>query len=130
MNPQNTYLRWVGFVVQLLVGAAMIAAGISKVFGELTPEMVAGLTKYGLLENVRLIGWGELISAVLMILPWTSPLGTLLTSGFWGGTICLHMSHSEPYGLHSGFLLATWLGAWLRGSVPLFRRSVNSVPAG
>ena len=60
---------------------------------------------------------GELASAILLLLPRTSSLGLLLTSGFWGGAICLHMSHmsqGESFVLQSVFLLITWVGGYLR----------------
>jgi hypothetical protein len=83
----------------------------------------------GLDGFLLLIGIGELTCAVLVVLPWTSPLGVLMTSGFWGGAFCLHMSHSEDYGIPSVLLLVTWLGGYLRGSVPLlFLPAANRTP--
>jgi hypothetical protein len=58
-------------------------------------------------------------AAVLLLIPWTSPLGTLLTSGFWGGVICFQMPHHEDFVFPSLLLALTWTGAFLRGSVPL-----------
>ena len=45
--------------------------------------------------------------------------GWLLTSGFSGGVICIHMSHQENFIGPSVLLAVTWTGAFLRGSVPL-----------
>src|SRR5262249_46462061 len=88
--------------------------GSGKVFGFAPPEVVEGLQKAGLSDQVKLIGGGELVSAVALLLPWSTSLGVLLTSAFWGGAICLHMSKGEPYYLQSALLLMTWLGALLR----------------
>ena len=56
-----------------------------------------------------------MVSAILLLVPRTASLGVLLTSGFWGGAICLHMSKpGESFVLQSVFLLLTWLGAYLR----------------
>jgi len=60
------------------------------------------------------IGAGELASAILLLIPRTSSLGLLLTSGFWGGAICLHMSKGEPFVFQSALLLFTWVGGYLR----------------
>jgi hypothetical protein len=68
---------------------------------------------------VLLIGVGEIAAAILLVLPWTAPLGTLVTSGFWGGVICIHMSKDESILVGSVFLVVTWVGSFLRGSVPL-----------
>jgi hypothetical protein len=63
---------------------------------------------------IQVIGAGELVSAILLLVPRTASLGVLLTSGFWGGAICLHLSKGEPFVLQSVLLLLTWVGAYLR----------------
>ena len=126
--PRNKWTPWMGFVLTLLVGGMMLMGGVMKVLPNPAPDMVAGITKYGLQNQIQLIGSGELVSAVLLILPWTSPLGTLLTSGFFGGAICLHMSHGESYVVQSALLLVVWAGASLRGSVPLFHLGLFGIP--
>ena len=100
-----------GWVLHGLVGGIMILAGSAKVFGLFPPDQVA---KMGLSLPIEVIGAGELASAVLLLIPRTSSLGLLLTSAFWGGAICLHMSKGEPFVLPSVFLLLTWVGAYLR----------------
>ena len=68
----------------------------------------------GLSLPIQVIGVGELACAILLLIPRTSSLGLLLTSGFWGGAICLHMSKAEPFVIQSVFLLITWVGGYLR----------------
>ena len=119
MNPQNKWLKIVGIVLNVLVAGMLIFFGSLKAFVSVPPEMAEQFAKYGLQDHVQLIGYGELACALLLVLPWTSPFGALMTSGFWGGTICLLMSHGENYTLNAALLLVTWLGAYLRGSVPL-----------
>ena len=68
----------------------------------------------GLSLPIVVIGASELASAVLLLIPRTSSLGLLLSSAFWGGAICLHMSKGEPFVLQSVLLLLTWVGAYLR----------------
>jgi len=119
MNPQNKWLKVAGVVLNLLIAALMIFAGSGKVFGFAPAEVVEGMTKYGLGDRLQLIGLGEMTAAILLVIPRTSPFGTLLTSGFWGGVICIHMSHQENFVGPSVLLALTWLGAFLRGSVPL-----------
>jgi hypothetical protein len=100
-----------GWVLHGLIAGMMILAGSAKVFGLFPPEEVA---KLGLSLPIQVIGVGELASAILLLIPRTSSLGLLLTSGFWGGAICLHMSKGEPFVLQSALLLFTWVGAYLR----------------
>ena len=100
-----------GWVLHGLIAGMMILAGSAKVFGLFPPEEVA---KLGLSLPIQVIGAGEVASAILLLIPRTSSLGLLLTSGFWGGAICLHMSKGELFVLQSALLLFTWVGGYLR----------------
>ena len=102
-----------GWVLHGLIGGVMLLACSAKVLGLFPPEQVERL---GLSVPIQVIGAGELVSAILLLVPRTASLGVLLTSSFWGGAICLHMSKGEPFVLQSVFLLLTWVGAYLRVS--------------
>jgi hypothetical protein len=120
MNPQNKWLKVTGIVLNVLIAAFILFAGSMKVFFS-SPEMIEQVNKIGLGDRLQLIGWGEIITAILLVLPWTSSLGALMTSGFWGGVICINMAqHKDDLVILGSVLLAlTWLGSYLRGSVPL-----------
>jgi hypothetical protein len=111
MKTSRSWKTITGWVLHGLVAGIMLLAGSAKVLGLFPPEQVA---KLGLGVPIQVIGAGELVSAVLLLVPRTASLGVLLTSGFWGGAICLHMSKGEPFVLQSVFLLLTWVGAYLR----------------
>jgi hypothetical protein len=81
----------------------------------------------GLSLPIVVIGAGELASAVLLLTPRTSSLGLLLSSAFWGGAICLHMSKGEPFVLQSGLLLLTGVGAYLRRLTDCVSRGLKSL---
>jgi hypothetical protein len=100
-----------GVVLHVLLAGIMILAGSAKLLGLFPPEAVATL---GLSVPIGVIGTGELATAILLLVPRTASLGILLASSFWGGAICLHMSHGEPFVLQSALLLLTWVGAYLR----------------
>jgi hypothetical protein len=104
--------RITGLVLHVLIGGLLIFAGAGKLFGG--AAMVEALSKIGMGDKLVLIGAGELITGLLLILPWTSKLGTLATSGFWGGVICIQMSQRENYIPFAVFLAVTWLAAFLR----------------
>lgn len=107
--------RWttreiVGLVIHGLVAACMVLAGAGKLLGYMPlPEELARFT--------FVIGVGEVTTAVLLCVPRTFSAGLLLASAFWGGAICTDMIF-EPSGLGflvpTGFLAATWVGAYLR----------------
>src|ERR1700752_4573138 len=111
MKASQNWKTVVGWVLHGLVGGIMLLAGSAKVLGLFPPEQVA---KLGLGVPIQVIGTGELVSAILLLVPRTASLGVLLTSGFWGGAVCLHMSKGEPFVLQSVFLLLTWVGGYLR----------------
>ena len=111
MKANRNWKTFAGWVLHGLVGVSMLLAGSAKIFGLFPPDQVA---KMGLSLPIVVIGAGELASAVLLLIPRTASLGLLLSSAFWGGAICLHMSKGEPFVLQSVLLLLTWVGAYLR----------------
>ena len=127
MSESSRWIKVAGVTCHVLVGGLMLLACSGKAFGFAPPQVVASLTKFGLGDQVRLIGAGGLISAALLLIPRTAPLGALATSAYWGGAICLHMAHHENYILQSVLLLLTWGGALLRSSAAA--RAIAAAPA-
>ena len=70
--------------------------------------------KWGLENELLLIGVGELVSALLFAIPKTHSLGVLLLSGYMGGAIVTHMQHGEPYVAQSVILALIWVAGFLR----------------
>jgi hypothetical protein len=98
-------------VLHALIGGLLILTGLEKILESVPPEP---LVRYGLAEQTRVIGAGALLTALLMLIPRTSSLGILVASAFWGGAICIHMAHGEPYVFQTLMLVLTWVGACLR----------------
>src|SRR5262249_40808856 len=120
----KSWRKSAGLVLHVLVAGLLIFTGAQKVFGSVPPEP---LVKYGLAEQTRLIGVGAILTALLLVMPGTSSLGVLLTSAFWGGAICIHMAHGEPYLFQAVMLLLSWIGAYLRNPGTLGRFSGPSI---
>ena len=116
MKKHKKWGRIIGLVLHILIGGLMVFTGSEKVLGMVPPEALA---KYGLGEQVRLIGAGALLTALLLLIPHTSSLGSLLTSSFWGGAICTHMAHGESYLFQAVLLVSSWTGAYLRNPATL-----------
>lgn len=117
MNPQNIWLKRTGLVLNILIAALMLFAGGFKLSGKIPPEE---LEKMGpLKDQIMLLGFGEVATAVLFVIPWTAPLGTLLMSGLWGGIIATNMGQGQPWVIWAVMLLITWISSYLRGTVPL-----------
>jgi hypothetical protein len=89
----------------------LVITGSQKILSSAPPE---ALVSYGLGEQARLIGTGAILTALLLLFPRTSSLGLSLTSAFWGGAICIHMAHGEPYVIQTVLLVLSWTGAYLR----------------
>ena len=111
MKERKHWGKIAGLVLHLLIGGLLIFTGSQKFLGSAPPE---ALVKYGLGEQARLIGAGAILSALLLLIPRMSSLGILLVSSFWGGAICIHMAHDEPYLFQTVVLVLSWAGAYLR----------------
>ena len=116
MKRRNHRGQIAGLALHILIGGLLIFTGSQKVLGSVPPE---ALVKYGLGEQARLIGAGAILTALLLLFKRTSSLGLLFTSAFWGGAICIHMAHGEPYFLQTVFLALSWVGAYLRNPATL-----------
>jgi hypothetical protein len=116
MRPLNKRMRVAGFVLHALIGGMMIIAGTPKLLGLAPPERVESM---GLTDSIRIVGVGEIVTGILLLIPRTLSLGILLTSAFWGGAICVHMTHGQSYFLQSVLLLLSWIGAYLRNPMVL-----------
>ena len=81
-------------MLHVLLGGLMIFAGVMKLAGMMPPEATQKIPA-GISDHLKLIGAGELVTAILLIVPITSSLGVLLASGFWGGVICTHMAQGD-----------------------------------
>ncbi len=109
MPTLRTWAKTAGYVLHFLVGAVMILSAMRKLAAPVPPETAEKLGQ-GLMDNLMLITVGELVTALLLMIPRTSSLGVLLASSFWGGAICFHMAHGDPYVLQSVLLVMTWIG--------------------
>ena len=75
---------------------------------------VEPMEKWGLGDYVILIGTGELLSALLFLIPRTTSAGLLLLSSYMGGAIVTHMQHGEAFVAQSVMLVLIWVAGYLR----------------
>ncbi len=72
------------------------------------------------MEQMKLGDWriliiiGEIISALLFLVPKTNIFGTLLLSAYMGGAIIIHMTTAQGIIFPSVFLILIWVVAFLR----------------
>lgn len=121
--------KWVkvaGWVLTVLLALLFMVSAGFKLSG--SEEVGKQFAKLGLQGQERLIASGELISAVLFLIPLTHPLGVLLLSSYMGGAILAHMSHGEPYLSQSIILVLIWVTGFLRRPSLLITESVTKPP--
>lgn len=112
----------IGWVLSGLIGALLIFSAVGKLSGMTAPMMEHfGFTK----GEITMIGIGEIISAVLFLIPKTQSLGTLLLSSYMGGAIVAHMSAQpasaelggegiQDYFMQSIILVLIWAASLVR----------------
>ena len=100
-----------GWILSIFIGLLLIMSGISKFTSQ---EITDAFVRYQLEDWQIIIGIGEIISAVLFILPKTNGFGGLLLSAFFGGTIIVHMIYDEPFFQQVAMLLIVWITVYIR----------------
>ncbi len=81
----------VGWVLSGLLTVFLVYSGIGKLIGDEMPMTM--LRHFGFTDSeITLIGIGEIVSAILFLIPKTSSLGLMLLSAYFGGAIASHMA--------------------------------------
>jgi hypothetical protein len=117
--------RIAGWVLTGLLTALFAGSATMKLIR--AAPVVEMFEKWGLGNNVLLIGAGEFTSAILFAIPRTHSLGLLLLSGYMGGAIVTHMQHGEPYVFQSIILFLIWVAGYLR--CPQLLQSFHGAPS-
>lgn len=81
-------------IVTLIPALLVIASGVAKLTG--SKQVIDSLTKVGVLEYARHLGFAEIIFAVLFIFPSTNAIGFILLACYFSGAIATDLSHKRP----------------------------------
>ena len=111
MSKKRKVLNWI-FVG--IMSALFIMSATMKLMAGADAEIAKNFVKWGLDGKLMLIGMGELIAAILFLIPRTSSLGVLLLSAHLGGAITTHMEHGEMFIPQAIMLLLVWVANYLR----------------
>jgi hypothetical protein len=120
-----------GWSFHILIGAVMVVAGFSKVFGFAGAARMEGLTLSGPDDRLFLIGVAEIVAAVLLVTPRLLPVGLLVATLYWGGVIVSNIMHDRPMLVPAILFMMVIAGGVLRftGSrMSLGRRLVSRAP--
>ncbi len=124
MSTHSKGRRIAAWILTGLLTLLFVFSAIAKLAG--AQAVVEVFEKWGLSNHRLLIGIGELVSALLFLIPRTNSLGLLLLSAYMGGAIVTHMQHGEPYIMASLILLLVWIAGYLRH--PEVLQSFRGVP--
>lgn len=112
MAQQSKRRRIAAWILTGLITLFLVASAVAKLTK--VGAVVEMFDKWGLSNYVLLIGVGELVSAVLFLIPRTTSLGVLLLSAYLGGAIVTHMQNGEPYFGPAVLLLLVWVAGYFR----------------
>jgi hypothetical protein len=104
--------RIAAWVLTSLLSLLFVASAAAKLAR--AQPVVENFEKWGLGNYVILIGVGELLSALLFLVPRTTSAGLLLLSSYMGGAIVTHMQHGEAFVVQSVVLVLIWVAGYLR----------------
>ena len=109
--------RWAGRIISGIVIVLLAFDAAVKLLR--VPAAVEGTAQLGYPpQALPIIGILALICLVLYVIPRTAPLGAILWTGYFGGTVATHLRAGNPLFTHilSGVYVATllWVGLYLR----------------
>ena len=102
-TPPPKVLTWVGWILSILPSLMLVMSGVMKFVKP--PGFTEGLAKIGFPESVvNGLGFVELASVLLYLIPQTSVLGAILLTGYLGGATAAHVR------IHDNFLAPVIIG--------------------
>ncbi len=101
----------IGIVAIIVIGSA-----IYKLVSDVDSDGAKNFMKWGLENQIKLIGTIELILGILFLIPRTFSAGVLLLTAYFGGAIATHIEHGEANNivLPAIILLLIWIVSYLR----------------
>jgi DoxX-like family len=104
---------WAGRVIAWVVSALFAMSAVMKLLA--LPMVVEGTTHLGLpLSLIRPLGVLELACVAVYLVPQTAVFGTILLTGFVGGTIVTHLRVGEPPVAQILCGVLFWIALYLR----------------
>lgn len=109
----QTWQSKLGVILTGLISVPFVMSAAMKFKGG--PEMMEGWNHFGWpAESLLMIGFLELASVLLYMIPKTSVLGAILLTGYLGGAIATHLRLSEAVPQQVVFGVLIWGALFLR----------------
>ena len=114
MTEPSRVQRWAAYILSALTVLLMTFSSLMKLTRQ--PMVMEGFAKGGLSADlVLIIGCLELLCVLVYLVPATAVLGAVLTTGYLGGAVFVHLRAHEATAVVP-FLLGVfaWGGLYLR----------------
>ncbi len=86
-----------GWVPAILVAALTLFSGVMEFIMPMdNPEVVAFVTRVGIMGMEYPLGAAKLIIGILFLIPRTSTVGFVLMVGYYGGALATNITHGVP----------------------------------
>lgn len=95
-----------------VIAGLLTALYLFSAYGKLSNPAQMEAMKLG--NWATIIAIGEIVSALLFLIPKTTKYGTLLLSSYMGGAIIIHMTTATSIVMAVVVLLLVWVVAFLR----------------
>lgn len=110
---ESRALWWAGWTMSALPVLMLLFSAWMKLLK--LPAAVEGFAHLGYPEYVALpLGFVELTSTVLYVIPRTSVLGAILLAGYLGGATATHVRVGEPFFVAIVLGMLVWGGLYMR----------------
>lgn len=110
---KNHKALWIGHILSVIVCLPFVASAAMKFMKG--PEVIQGMSHLGIPESLLLpLGILEFSCIILYLIPSTAVLGSVLFTGYIGGTIITHLRVEENILMQIALGLVIWLGIYLR----------------
>ena len=111
MNTKT--LNIIGWVVSGLLAALFLMSASMKLM--LNPEFLEKSKALNLShEAIRMLGAIEVLSVILMLIPRTGVVGSLLLIAYMGGAVAAHLITGQPIVMLIVFQILIWVNAAIR----------------
>ena len=128
-------MKIAGWILTVLLTLQFCLSAYFKLAGG--EQFAEAVGKMGFdLSTMQIIGWIEIVIAILFLLPQTTMLGAILLTGYMGGAIVTHVRTGESCIAQVVIGIAVWVALGLRqpeifrlafgGLIPTFQKNVSS----
>jgi DoxX-like family len=111
--PVSRKALWIGYLVSALPVLLLVFSAVIKLMKP--PQMVEGFARLGIPDSlISQLGILELVCVIIYLIPRTSIMGAILTTGYFGGAIATNLRLGESFLLPLMAGMMIWGGLYLR----------------